>query len=430
MSTPRPGRPTRRSVGSLAILPILLLVGCDSDEPQKAAPALPKVEVADVTVGDVPVTYDYAGTVKSVRLVEIVPRVSGEVIERPFVEGALVQEGDVLYQIDHRPFEAQIDNNMALRDQATAEVGFWTAEVDRYTQASRSGAVSKQEVNSAKTQLQNAQAQVKQYDAEIREAQLNLEYSTIKAPLKGRILQSTLYEGSIASAFESEPTSVIQLDPIHVVFNISRDQTVEIRGLMDEGVAGSRPFEDFVVEVFDSNGNPFEHKGKIDFFSFLINETTDAATIRAVFDNPVDEQGGTWLIPGQYVPVELTVGARRNQVLIPGPAVMEGEAGTTVYVYDASTKEVSTRKITTAGLHDQGWVVTDGLEAGEAVITLGQLKVRPGMKVDAVTAPTAGAGEGGAAGSTSSSGAGTGSGSAQSAAADGGRDADKETAQQ
>ncbi len=440
MNTPRPERlkrpgwPARRFCGPAAVLAVLFLAGCDSEEQAKAAPPPPKVVVADVTVGDVPVVYDFAGTVKSVRMVEIVPQVSGEVIERPFTEGSVVQQDDVLYQIDHRPFEAALDNNKALLEQAQADVGFWTSEVERYSQAARSGAVSKQEVDSAKTQLQNAQAQVKQYDADIRQAQLNLEFSTIKSPLSGRVLQSDLYEGSIATAFESRPTSVIQLDPIHVVFNVSRVQTQQIQDLMNQGIAGADPYEDFVVQVFNADGTPFEHEGKIDFLSFLIDPTTDSMTVRATFRNPTGERDETLLVPGQYVPVKLTVGARRDQLLIPGTAVMETEAGSSVYVYDKSTEEVATRRITTAGLHDQGWVVTDGLKAGESVLAAGQLKVRPGMKVDAETAPAAGASGDAGDDTGSSSGddtsASTSSDPAQSAANDGGQDADKETAQQ
>jgi len=182
---------------------------------------------------------------------------------------------------------------------------------------------------------------------------------------------------------QTELTSVIQLDPIHVVFNISREHMSEVQSLMNQGIAGRDPYTDFVVQVLNADGSPFKYEGKLDFISFLINPTTDSSTIRAEFQNPIDEQGETVLIPGQYVPVELTVGARPDQLLIPGPAVMEAEAGTLVYVVDQESDKVESRRIETAGLHDQGWVVTDGLKEGELVITAGHLKVRPGMTVSA-----------------------------------------------
>lgn len=363
-----------------SVLAALLLGGCE-DAPEATAPPAPTVEVAAVATGDVPVIYDFAGTVKSVRRVDIVPRVSGQILERPFAEGVVVQEGDVLYQIDVRPFAAQLDITKALLQQAQADIGFWTAEVQRYDRAAESGAVSVEQQEEARTKLADAVAQVAEHKANVRETELDVEYATVQAPLTGRVLQSSLYEGSVASAYESQLTSVVQLDPIHVVFNVTREQMGEIQSLMNQGIAGRDPYTDLVVQVLNANGSPFKYQGKIDFISYLIDPTTDSTTVRAVFDNPIDEQGETVLIPGQYVPVELTVGTRTGQLLIPGPAVMETEAGMSVYVVDQSSSKVETRKIETAGLHGQGWVVTDGLKAGELVITAGHLKVRPGMTV-------------------------------------------------
>ena len=372
-----------RVLVAVAIALALPLAACEGEAPSAGAPKPPSVEVAAVAVGDVPVIYDFAGTVKSVRRVEIVPRVSGQILERLFAEGKVVQEGDVLYQIDVRPFAAQLDNTKALLQQAEADVGFWAAEVQRYDQAAQTGAVSVEQVEEARTKLANAIAEVAKYEADVRESALDVEYATIQAPLTGRVLQSSLYEGSVASAYESQLTSVVQLDPIHVVFNVTREQMDEVQSLMNQGIAGRDPYTDFVVQVLNADGSTFKYKGNIDFISFLIDPTTDSSTVRAVFDNPIDEQGETLLIPGQYVPVELTVGARKDQLLIPGPAVMEAEAGTLVYVVDQKSNKVESRRIETAGLHDQGWVVTDGLKAGELVITAGHLKVRPGMTVSA-----------------------------------------------
>ena len=299
-------------------------------------------------------------------------------MKRPFVEGAVVKQDDVLYQIDVRPYQAQLDNSSALLKQAKSDVEFWTAEVQRYNQAAETGAVSVEQVEESRTKRANASAQVEKNQADVRDAELDVEYSTIKAPLEGRILQSSLYVGSVATAYESNLTSVIELDPVHVIFNVSRNKVEEIQDLMRQDIAGTEPCKDFVVQVFNAGGSPFKYEGKIDFISFLIDPTTDTMTVRAAFQNPIDQKGETLLVPGQYVPVKLTVGARKDQLLIPGPAVMETETGTSVYVFDKDSGKVDRRKIETAGLHDQGWVVTDGLKEGESVVTAGQLKLRPG----------------------------------------------------
>jgi len=175
-------------------------------------------------------------------------------------------------------------------------------------------------------------------------------------------------------------TTLKQIDPIYVIFNVSRRQVSEVQRLRREGLA----FEsrgDFIVEVKLADGSFYTQVGRLDYISAQIDPTTDTLEYRAVFPNPIEDLAQIALIPGQYVPIRLTVGEDPNTLLVPGPALVQSQVGTQVYVVNKDNK-VESRKVEVGQAYKQQWIIKKGLEKGERVIYDGLQKVRPGVVVN------------------------------------------------
>ena len=370
-------------LGGCALL--LSLPGCDAGSGSSAAaPPPPKVTVAEVTEGSVPIAMQFSGTVRSVKTVEIVPRVSGYIEKRSFVEGAEVKTGDPLYQIDPRPFQAALDQLNAQLAVNQANSTYWGDEAKRYAEAVRSGAVSAQQYEEAITKQQEAQANIQETQAEIVNAQLNLSFTDINAPFDGRIQQTLRYEGDLVDAYQDTLTSLVQIDPVYVIFNVTRRELFEIQAMQVQGLV-QKLEESAKIELTLPDGSAYAQQGKLDFISSQIDPTTDTLTFRAVIANDFSHSSEGDLVPGQYVPVRMVLGERPDALLVPKPALLETQAGQQVYVVDKDNKVVS-RMVEVGQPYEDHWVIKSGLEKGERVIVEGLQKVRPGSVVDAVPA--------------------------------------------
>jgi membrane fusion protein, multidrug efflux system len=380
----RPIKPGRSSTASAFWCTLLLLVqGCDdkADSRAAAAPAPPEVVVAEVTRGAVPIVMQFSGTVKSVKTVEIIPRVSGYVEKRSFIEGAAVKQGDSLYLIDPRPFQATLDQLTAQLALDQANLDYWTEETKRYGEAVKTGAVSAQQYNEAVTKQNEARATVARTEAQIVDAKLNLSFTEITAPFDGRIQQTRQYEGDLVNAYQDTLTSIVQVDPVYVIFNLTRRDLFHIQTMQTDGlVPDLEPNAE--VEILLPNGSTYGKQGKIDFISSQIDPTMDSLTVRAVIANDFSHSTEGVLVPGQYVPVRLIVGEQSDALLIPQVALLENQVGQQVLVVGMDNR-VESRTVTIGSAFENQWVVTDGLEEGEQVIVEGLQKVRPGAVVDA-----------------------------------------------
>jgi RND family efflux transporter MFP subunit len=376
----RPGRWAR--LGGFALL--LWLPGCDDPPPARTAAPPPKVTIAEVTQGPVPIVMQFSGTVQAVKTVEIIPRVSGYIQKRSFIEGAEIKTGDPLYEIDPRPFQATLDQLNAQLAVNKANLAYWTDEAKRYGDAVKSGAVSTQQYQEAVTQQQEAQANVEQTQAEIVNAELNLSFTDILAPFDGRIQQTRRYEGDLVDAYQDTLTSLVQVDPVYVIFNVTRRQLFEIQAMQVQGLV-QKLEESARIELTLPDGSTYGQQGKLDFISSQIDPTTDTVTFRAVIANDFSHSSEGDLVPGQYVPVRMILGERPDALLVPKPALLENQAGQQVYVVDKDNKVVS-RTVEVGQPYEDQWVIRSGLEKGERVIVEGLQKARPGSVVDAVPA--------------------------------------------
>ena len=373
-------RPVMFAVGCVLIL---MLTGCGDKSKEKTAPPPPTVTVAKVAQQKIPIIMQFSGTITSVKTVDIIPRVSGYIEKRYFEEGTFVKEGDPLYLIDPRPFKARLDANMAQLKSHQASLAFWENEAARYERLAAQGAASQEKKEGTITKLNETRANIEEDKADIENARLELSFTRIKAPFSGRIQQTRINVGNLVQKQRDVLTTLVQMDPIYVVFNLSRNHVYQIQLLKRQEKLFA--VEEMKVELLLPDGSSYPEQGKINFISFQIDPATDSVTVRAVFSNKHIGTGDYDLIPGQYAPVRLILGENPDALLIPETALVETQAGTNVFVVGKDNK-VESRKVVAGSSYKQQRVINDGLRHGEQVIIQGVQKVRPGMAVKPETA--------------------------------------------
>ncbi|MEM8608273.1 MAG: efflux RND transporter periplasmic adaptor subunit [Myxococcota bacterium] len=387
----------------LAALLGSLGLGCKKKSETPTAPPT-EVTVAEVEQRTIPMIFDFSGTLKAVRRIEIIPRVSGYVEERYFDEGSFVEEGDLLYLIDPRPFEAALQAAKAQLGKSRADARYLDVRARRYTTLAEEQVASLELRDEAVSKAAENRAQIKLDVANVETAKLNLGYTKIQAPFAGRMQQTNINEGELVTAQETALTELVQIDPIYAIFSLSRTQMFQIQQRNPTGMASNTEGQ-YAAEIMLPNRKPYDKTGTVDFLSAQIDPTTDMITARAVFDNTIDDTDNMTLIPGQYVPVRLNVGQQSDAILVPEVAVMETQVGGHVFVVDAENK-VSQKMVEVERAYDNHYVVRPGtLKAGDRVITQGALKVKPGDTVKPVTqSQTSGTSGTGSTGATGESG--------------------------
>jgi RND family efflux transporter MFP subunit len=360
---------------------LLLMAACDGKAKKQAVkPAPPDVQVAEVTQGKVPIVMEFSGTIKAIKTVDIIPRVSGYINERHFEEGTFVKEGDPLYLIDPRPYKSQLDAYNAQLKLDRASLTFWRKETKRYQTLVKQGAASREKTEATIAKRDEALATVAKDKANIENAQLDLSFTDITAPFDGRIQETRINVGNLVQKQRDVLTTLVQMDPVYVVFNISRSDVFEIQLLKRQGKLYET--KDMRVEIMLPDGRNYSRQGKINFISFQINPTTDTVLVRGIIANKKDQGVGDFdLIPGQYAPVRLIVGQDPAALLIPQPALVESQIGKQVFVVNQDNK-VESRSVEVGRGYQGQWIIKKGLKKGEKVIVEGTQKVRPGVVVN------------------------------------------------
>ena len=362
----------------IAVCSLLVgLAGCEKPKQKPQMPA-PGVVVSEVKQETVPIVMEVAGTVQPVKTVKIVPRVSGYIFERNFTEGSNVTEGDSLYLIDPRPYKARLDSLKAQLEQHQASLKFWTSEVARYTRLAKQGAGSVEDKERNIARKAEVTASIDEDKANIENAELDLSFTKIVAPFSGRIQDTLAYVGDLVRKQETELTTVVQIDPIYVISNISREQVYRVQQLQKQGLAPTAENE-FSAELVMPDGGIYAYKGTLNYISALIDPATDTLKVRYEFQNPKKGNQRS-LIPGQYIPLRMIVGHQPDALLIPEKALLQTQEGTHVFVVGKDNKVVK-RMVTTGATHEHQWIVKKDLKTGERVIAEGLQKVRPGMEV-------------------------------------------------
>ncbi len=375
-----------RSLHLVLLLSVVLAAGCEETNSSKTTLSPTKVVIAQVKEQDIPIVMEFPGTLQAFRQITIVPRVSGFIFERDFVEGAFVKKDDLLYVIDPRPFQNKVASAAAQLQSDQASQQYWQEESDRYTRLAKAGAGTVEDKQKADSTLEEYKAAVAKDKANLKEAKLNLSYTEIRAPFPGRIDNTRYYKGALVTREQTILTNLVQLDPIHVIFPISRARMARIQKLQAEGIA-PEGLKSFKTKIRLPDGSMFDQKGSLDFMSNNIDPQTDSLMLRAIFNNPEQSEAGLILIPGQYVPVYLIAGEQTAALLIPQQALLRTQSGTHVLVVGADDK-VESRPVTITVSYQDNYVVSAGLKKGERVIVEGLQTALPGHSVEVVAKKT------------------------------------------
>lgn len=359
---------------------LVLLAGCDE---KPAAPARPPTEVTAMTVAaqDTPVTLEFIAQTESSREVEIRARVAGFLDKRLYKEGELVKAGQVLFQMDPKPFEAALQSAQGQLAQQQARLEMAKADLVRVRPLVKLGALSKKSLDDAIGNERQAQAAVLSAEGAVRTAQINLGYTTIASPLTGVSGSARQQDGSYVTPGEAGLlTHVLQVDPIYVNFSLSENEMLKYRSEIAADQLRFPPNNAFEVEVVLADGSLVPDRGRLSFADFSFSEETGTFLIRAELPN---SKG--LLRPGQFVRAHLKGATRPSAVLVPQRAVLQGPRSHYVWVIDNDGKPEQ-RVVAMGDWHGDDWFVSQGLRLGERIVVDGAIRVAPGVPLKIVDA--------------------------------------------
>jgi membrane fusion protein (multidrug efflux system) len=353
----------------------LFIAGCGSGEETQAPPP-PNVSALQVKAEDTPIIEEFVGKTASSRRVEIRSRVEGFLEEISYREGSLVEEGQVLFRMDRKPFEARLNAAKASLSQQQARLANAKANLDRVKPLAEKRAVSQKDLDDAIGTYLTASAAVEGAKADLIQAELNLGYTIIYSPVTGLSSFAVKREGTyMGLGNDSLLTYVARLDPMWVEFSVSENQILRSRQQEEKGLLKGPEKGELEVEIMLADGSIYQHTGQITFADASLSEETGTFLIRAEVANP--EQ---ILRPGQFVRARLKGIIRPNAIKVPRKAVQQGAQGSFVWIVNAEDK-AEFRPVVTGPWHEDDWLIDSGLRDGETVVVDGALKLRAGVPV-------------------------------------------------
>jgi membrane fusion protein, multidrug efflux system len=358
-----------------AIIAVALLVWLIEPAPPARNPnfvganqALP-VGVSKVVSGDVDITLNALGTVTPLATVVVKPQVGGQLIKINFIEGQTVKSGQVLAEIDPKPYQAQLDlaQGQLARDQA--QLANARVDLTRYRTLIEQNSIAQQQVDTQAALVRQLEGTIKSDQANVEQAQINLDYTKVKSPITGRIGLRQVDLGNLLTAGQTTGVATVtQLEPISVLFTVPEDNIGDIMGRVREGAM-------LKVQAYDRAQEKMIAEGDLGTVDNQIDTTTGTVKLRGMFDNSANE-----LFPNQFVNIRLFVTTLHNQVIVPVAAIQRGASGTFVYVVK-DDHTVSMRTVALGQNEDDKQAVTKGLMVDETVVTDGADRLRDGARV-------------------------------------------------
>ena len=357
-----------------------LLVGCERQVEAPQAPP-PGVMVSEVSSQLIKQTSEFIGRTLAVNDVQLRARVQGYLLERNFREGDNVKVGDVLFRIESDTYEARVAAAQGAVERAEAEVARTADDLSRYEKLFETQNVSERDINKARNDKLQAEANLTSARADLQGAQTDLDNTVIRAPINGRIGRSIVSVGNLIEPGGEPLARIVELDPMYVSMNVAEKSLVSIKNKQLELGLKEDELPPVDVQLRLPDDQLYPRAGKLDFVDNVVDTDTATVNVRARFDNPYE-----LLIPGMFVRAMIGREEKVEALMIPEQAIAEDQAGKYVMVVD-SENVVDVRRIK-VGQGDKGLIaITDGLQVGEKVVVEGLQKLRPGITVTTRDAP-------------------------------------------
>lgn len=393
----------RQRLSLFGYLLVVSLAGCHRGQPQSAAPPPPVVPVSHLVQRHVTDYVDYTGRTDAVNSVAIRARVTGYLVKMPFKEGTEVKKGDLLFEIDPRPYQAMVDQaqSQVTLNQTQMRLARITLERDQ-TAASGANAVSPQQLDQDKAALEEANARIQAAKAVLDAYKLNLSFCEVRSPINGQVSRYYYTLGNLISQDSTLLTTVVSLDPMYVYFDVDERTVLRIRKAINAGTIQphANP-DDIPVHMALEGEEGFPHHGTLNFINNAVNPSTATIAVRGVFQNLLPlaqgenavaeaaglsmyssaKKGRRLMSPGMFVRIRLPIGQPYDALLVADSAIGSDQGLKFVYLVDQDNKIVY-RRVTTGALQADGLRVVEGVGADEWVVVGALQQVRPRMVVD------------------------------------------------
>ncbi|BED91065.1 MULTISPECIES: efflux RND transporter periplasmic adaptor subunit [unclassified Pseudoalteromonas] len=362
-----------------ALFGSVALTGCDqaADSQQASAPQAVPVGVITLKSQALTLKKELPGRISAFQIAQIRPQVSGIVQSRLFKEGAQVKQGQALYQIDPATFEADLAASEAAVARAEASIASTKSKASRYSELLKIKAVSQQDFDEADAAQKQAQAELLTAKAQLKSAQINLDYSHVSSPISGQISKSSVTVGALVSANQTTAlATVTQLDPIYVDLTQSSNELTQLKKAISSGSLSVDSKAQADVELQMEDGSIYPIKGTLQFSEVTVDPSTGSVTLRAKFPNP-----DRLLLPGMYARASVVEGVKQNAILVPQRGVSRNTKGEPTAMVVSKENTVESRVLKVDRTIGSNWLVTAGLADGDKVIVEGLQKIRPGAPV-------------------------------------------------
>ncbi len=368
----------------LCLLSLGGLTGCGPTAAQAPSAGVPVIPVSQPVQRQVTDYVDFTGRTDAVETVSIRARVTGYLVKIPFREGAEVKQNDLLFEIDPRPYQAQLDQaegQVELND-ASLKLAKATYERDRAIAQSVAGGVSRQQLDQDLAAVDEAAARLKAAKASTEVYKLNLEFCQVKSPIDGMVSRYYYTRGNLVNQDQTLLTTVVSLDPIYAYFDMDEPTLLRIRRAVNEGrIKRVKDRSEIPIYMGLQGEDGYPHRGNFNFINNVVNPSTGSVAVRGKFDNPRPEEGTRLLMPGMFVRIRLPIGQPHPATLVIDRALSSDQGLKYVYVVDAEHK-VQYRRVKTGPLQDDGLrVIEDGLKPDDWVVVGGLQQLRPRMEI-------------------------------------------------